>query len=289
LRGDDARDAEDVAASVVLGVLSRLRSLRRAPGEAAIADFASYVAATAANACRDLVRSRHPERYRLKGRIRYVLTHQPGLAAWPHGGETWCGFAVWQDTPRRAMPAALDRLRHERSIPVHGEALPDTLARVFDHAGGAIELDELVDSVAQRLGIQDVRLVEADEADAVAAAPLDGPLATRDERAAVQRLWSEIVCLPPRQRTALLLNLRDADGHDATTLFPATGTASLREIAAALEMEAQRLAELWPRLPLPDAEIATLLGLTRQQVINLRKCARERLARRLASPASPRR
>jgi hypothetical protein len=34
-------------------------------------------------------------------------------------------------------------------------------------------------------------------------------------------------------------------------------------------------------LPLDDATIAGLLGLTRQQVINLRKSARERLARRL--------
>ena len=32
-------------------------------------------------------------------------------------------------------------------------------------------------------------------------------------------------------------------------------------------------------MTLSDIEIAGLLGLTRQQVINLRKCARERLAR----------
>jgi hypothetical protein len=287
LRGDDARDAADVAASVVLGVLARLRSLRHAPEDVAIADFPSYVAKVAANACRDLVRSRHPERYRLKGRVRYVLTRQPGFAAWPHGGETWCGFAVWKDTPRRATPASLDRLRQETSAHAHGETLPDTLARVFDHAGGALELDELVDAVARRLGIQDVRLVEADEANAVAAPSAQDPLAARDEQAAIQRLWSEIVSLPLRQRTALLLNLRDADGRDAIALFPSTGTAGVHEIAAALEMDAERLAELWPRLPLPDAEIAVLLAVTRQQVINLRKCARERLARHLASASSP--
>jgi hypothetical protein len=80
---------------------------------------------------------------------------------------------------------------------------------------------------------------------------------------------------------ALLLNLREADGRGCLALFPGTGVASLRQIADALEFPAERFAELWPRLPLDDATIAGLLELTRQQVINLRKSARERLARRL--------
>jgi hypothetical protein len=279
LRGEMAQDADDVAASVVLNVLGRLQALR--PQAAPIADFAAYVAAAAANGCRDHARARHPERWRLKARIRYVLAHQPGLAAWTEGGETWCGFAAWQDAGRRAPAAALDRLRHDASARRGDEPLPDTLAAVFDRVGGALLLDELVHAVARLLGIADVRLVEVEEADALRAAPVADALAQHDERAALRALWSEIRQLPPRQRAALLLNLRDAEERDAIALFPMTGAASLREIAVALEMSAERLAALWPRLPLPDAEIALLLGLTRQQVINLRKCARERLARRL--------
>jgi hypothetical protein len=42
------------------------------------------------------------------------------------------------------------------------------------------------------------------------------------------------------------------------------------------------LAELWNRLPLSDLEIGARLGATQRQVINLRKAARERLARRLS-------
>jgi hypothetical protein len=41
------------------------------------------------------------------------------------------------------------------------------------------------------------------------------------------------------------------------------------------------LRTLLTRLPLDDLTIAARLGLTRQQVINLRKSARLRLARRL--------
>ena len=86
--------------------------------------------------------------------------------------------------------------------------------------------------------------------------------------------------LPLRQRRALLLNLRDETGAGAIELFPMTGVASIRRIADALELDYTGFAELWPSLPLDDRDIAARLGLDRQQVINLRKSARARLARR---------
>jgi len=48
-------------------------------------------------------------------------------------------------------------------------------------------------------------------------------------------------------------------------------------------MTIEALAELWNSLPLDDHAIAARLGITRQQVINLRRAARERLARRLGT------
>jgi len=56
--------------------------------------------------------------------------------------------------------------------------------------------------------------------------------------------------------------------------------ASLCDIAVALGMTVEQLAGLWVDLPIDDYSIAQLLGVTRQQVINLRKSARERLTRR---------
>jgi len=87
--------------------------------------------------------------------------------------------------------------------------------------------------------------------------------------------------LPRNQRAALLLNLKETSGFGCITLFPATGIASVRQLAAAVEMTPESFAELWNDLPLEDAKIAELLGLTRQQVINARKSGRERLTRRL--------
>ena len=101
-----------------------------------------------------------------------------------------------------------------------------------------------------------------------------------DLRASLAHLWGEIGELPPNQRMALLLNLRDQSGDSALRLFPALGIASIRQIAGAMELDANEMALLWPRLPLDDLELAQMLQLSRQQVINLRKSARQRLARR---------
>jgi DNA-binding transcriptional regulator YhcF (GntR family) len=64
-------------------------------------------------------------------------------------------------------------------------------------------------------------------------------------------------------------------------LFPATGIATVRQLADVLQINVESFAKVWNDLPLEDAKIAELLGLTRQQVINARKSGRERLARRL--------
>ena len=85
--------------------------------------------------------------------------------------------------------------------------------------------------------------------------------------------------LPLRQRVALLLALRDSKVVDYLRL-PLIQIASIRQIAETLSMPAEQFATLWNQLPLEDAAIAELLGVTRQQVINLRKSARERLWRR---------
>src|SRR6185436_12091029 len=81
---------------------------------------------------------------------------------------------------------------------------------------------------------------------------------------------------------ALLLNLRDESGQGVIELIPATGLASLEQLAQAIDMSPDALAAVWNDLPLEDAAIASQLGITRQQVINLRKSARARLLRRTA-------
>jgi len=66
-------------------------------------------------------------------------------------------------------------------------------------------------------------------------------------------------------------------------LFTLTGIVKSAEVADLLGMPLEQFAELWRRLPLEDLAIGELLGISRQQVINLRKSARARLTRRMAA------
>ena len=111
--------------------------------------------------------------------------------------------------------------------------------------------------------------------------PQADPAAALESRQLLDRLWGEICQLPRRQRVALLCNLRSQQGVNVITLLPATGIASIEQIAAALEIPLPEFEQLWAELPLDDLRLAQYLGATRQQIINLRRSARDRLARRL--------
>jgi RNA polymerase sigma factor (sigma-70 family) len=312
--GDVIDAAEDVEADVVMQLLARLRDLRAGHDTEPIADFASYAAVAAYHGCHRYVRALYPLRARLKNRIRYLLARHETFTIWPGSRATQlCGRHVWRGRDEEE-PEAAARLREIRDRP---DTLDDVIARehassprdgrgapldeaalvtvILAHVAGPIDLDDLCAVVAARLGIRDAppsapsgrgRGGGRDEekgTDWEARIPDAQPsvVTTLVDGERLRRLWQELLQLPVRQRAALLLNLRDADGHGMIATLPLTGVATMREIAAALEMPAVEFAALWRDLPLEDRRIAELLAITRQQVINLRKCARERLARRL--------
>ncbi len=94
----------------------------------------------------------------------------------------------------------------------------------------------------------------------------------------LQAMWSGVLGLSIDHRKALLLNLK-YKGNDLLRALPVCGIARVREIARALEFTDEQLADIWPTLPWDDLRIAEHLGITRQQVINLRQTARVRLHR----------
>jgi hypothetical protein len=286
---------DEAFGELVAGVLARLRRLRAEwrlaaaspaahPAPPCIHDLNGYVAVAAGRACDDVLRRRYPARARLKNRVRYLLSHTDGLASWPgpDGGSLLCGYAAWQGSAPRAVT--------EAALPADADRLtPAALcAAVFDAAGGPVPLDDLVGLLAVVWRVTETEersgAVGVDGADAAAAAVADpgaDVAAAAERRAHLARLWAEVRELPARQAAALLLNLRDDAGRGVVALLPLLGAATMDEIADVLAMERGAFAALWDSLPLEDAAIASLLGVTRQQVINLRKSARERLARRL--------
>jgi RNA polymerase sigma factor (sigma-70 family) len=254
-------DVDDIRGAVMLRLLRKLSQLA---ADDPIASFTNYVATVTYHSVDDYLRKKYPERTLLKNRLRYVLTHDARFSLWERDRRAVCGLVAWKGLEGRIS---------SRDLPKGDEQhLGHSLEQIFEEAGAPLDLETVV-ALFPSASPAAVREVEALDTAASVADRFEG-------KELLARLWGEIEQLPPRQRTALLLNLRDARGVAAMPLLPAAGI-GLARIAACLGITREALAAMWNELPLDDHRIAAMLGSTRQQVINLRKSARERLARRL--------
>src|SRR5262245_54743902 len=247
----ERQDAEDLYGDVMAQILSRLTDLRDSKGAETILDFRGYVATASSNACHQYLRRKYPQRWRLKNRLRYLLTHRPDFAVWQdEKGKQLCGFAAWRErSMNRASQEQLIQLQNNyedlnavvNTKPRIG-GLTELLVAIFDRVSGPVEIDSLVTTVAHYQGIVDHPIgdvtsregesptLEESLPDASTSVAVEFEL-----RSYLQCLWSEIVKLPLTQRKALLLNLKDLQ-EGVITLLPVTGAATFREIAAALAM-----------------------------------------------------
>ncbi|MBI1763381.1 MAG: hypothetical protein HYR56_18305 [Acidobacteria bacterium] len=302
-----ANESEDVCSEIRVHLLTRLGEMRAAPAKKGIRNLRSYVAVTAYRACYEYLRRKYPKRYSLKNKLRFLLSQKPEFALWQSARGQWlAGLAPWQAQKVPAATRSQSKLAallddpqafaatQQLTLTRDAAGLSNITQTVLSHIGQPIELDELVSVMAILCGVKDQtplnglpnREAERDSAAwmqelAEASPDLAVTLAeTLTQRHYLQRLWAEIRQMSPRHCAALLLNLRDEGGGSATDLLVFTGVATFAELAAALALEEAELAALWPHLPLDDLTIATRLGLTRQQVINLRRSARERLWRK---------
>ena len=309
-RESQRAEADDIHQEAVLQLVTQLQRFRQAPDGNPIGDMRGMAAVIAHRTCARWMRRQFPERHAVKNRLHYLLTRQPGFSLWQDSdNKLLAGFAAWQERHGSARHGSARResARHESAqplttirtiaevekLPAHirslklgkSQELAEAIAAILNYAGGPVEFEDLVSTIAALQGISDQPIESLSDNDDAAARVLAtgeaDPAWRTEKRMFLQRLWEELQQLPKNQRAALLLNLRDGSGNGCITLFPATGIATLRELAAALEITAETFAEIWNDLPLEDARIAELLALTRQQVINARKSGRERLARRL--------
>jgi len=264
-------DVDDLVSLVSMRLLLKLRATRDSV-EHAVQSIEKYVSRLTYNAIHDHYRRRFPERTRLKNRLRYLLTHDRELALWSTAdGTMTCGDARWSGRAAQSMPPVVDvRAEDDASA---------TLRAVFRQVDHPVEVDALVDLMSRVWNVEEHSTETLDVEIATPQPRIDVQI---EERQMLGRLWNEIRELRPLQKKALLLNLRDADTSHVLTLFVGTGTATFDELAAQLELSTDQLSAIWNELPLEDQRIAAMLGLTRQQVINLRHAARHRLGRRLS-------
>lgn len=269
----DSDAAEDIGGDIALRLLEKLK-LVATHEEEAIERFQDYVEILAQNSVYDYLRKRFPARSRLRSRLRYLLTKEErfSLTASPMGSIV--GLRQWDQSRGVATRIDIAITSHMRdaSRPVAA------IAEVFRSVGKPVRFEALVSMFAAIWQVEELD----DAVPQVQSA--DVPLVTRFEtRESLELLWEEISALPPLQRAALLLNLRDPDGVNVIPYFLLLGITKVDPLSAAVGLTPQSLSELWHELPLDDLTIAARLNVTRQQVINLRKAARERLARRMAA------
>jgi len=288
-------EAADICQEVIVHLLADLQRFTRQPLTHSIGDVRGLAAVIAHRACSRWMRRQFPERHALKNRLYYLLTRQSGFALWQDENQKrMAGFAVWRGQKGTENKGRLKSLADDERLLAKIRLLQtgrqqaessDILAAIFNHLGGPIEFDELISALAALLSIRDQPVESTDQDEnAIALAAAGGESDTAwqvEKRIFLQRLWEEVRQLPQNQRAALLLNLKDSEGRGCIALFPAAGIATVRELAEMLGVSAEEFTELWNELPLEDERIAERFRLTRQQVINARKSARERLKRRL--------
>ena len=278
-RSGQPNDVADVA-SAAREYLVRQLGLLRAGAREPIRDFRGYVASVTYSAWAEYLRERHPQRAMLLNRLRYLLenrTAQKGFALWDDAeGQKWCGFSSWRERMGGASPklqwllvdpaaAVADALPGANPAAM---ILPELVAGLLRWLGGPIELRDLTTALAEVSGFARTESRPTDEAEID---PRNSPAEELIWKEYLRWLWQEIATLSERQRRAFLLHA------EVVRDFDSLGIASLRAIAASLQLKANELAEIWNRIPLDDLTIAKMLDCSRQQVINLRRVARDKL------------
>jgi DNA-directed RNA polymerase specialized sigma24 family protein len=280
------QDLEDLLAEAVLEVFSALREVKAGAGAKPIRDFRGYAAAIAFRVCSTYFRAKHPRRASLKDKVRYLLARRADFVLWKSDREEWlCGFSHSDQLAqpvRRQMPSVslVLETRQAGHSNLEGLHLDELVVAFFKWANAPVPLASLITFLAEASGIDDESATQHDQRLEDRPDSSVGFAAEVEQRNYLDCVWREIAQLPLKQRCALLLNLTDHLGSEVLALLPGLGVASLHDIAMSLGMTVEQLAGLWSDLPLDDYAIARLLGVTRQQVINLRKSARERLMRR---------
>ena len=273
------QDAVDLVGEIKLALLAEIQ--RASDSTAAIRHLNAYAASVAFNACHQYFRSSFPERERLKNKLRYLLAHDHSFALWRDSKDRWlCGFATWSTRTdhRNAEPSTQTDLA---LVGNKRETSAVLLKAYFAERGGPVLFDDLLSHVAGAVGL--VEPAESSEDSTGISIRLIDPQpridAAVENASRLRALWSEVLKLPMPHRTALLLNLRDDGGDNLLAALPFSGVASMRDVARSIEMNFEELARIWNELPWDDNRIAEHLGMTRQQVINLRQTARVKLAR----------
>lgn len=148
---------------------------------------------------------------------------------------------------------------------------------IFHWVGGPIELDDLVKVMAVlQCGVRQESLAEDDDLSSVENAPdqRPTPLDLLQSKSDTRMVWEDLGRLKLEQRRVLLLQAQ----HDVIEILLRTGTASIREIAATLEMSVEEIEELRATGFFSDEQLGRRFNSLKATIIQQRHRARLRMA-----------
>jgi DNA-directed RNA polymerase specialized sigma24 family protein len=283
----DYKDICQEAFARLTNKLQQLRAQEDVNGTATMirtADWRAYAAKVASSCMFEHIRKQSKLWRSVSGKLYYLFTKREGLAVWQADGQDVCGRSEWrgQNAPDRRHDNP--RLAAIMAGGVSGP-WPRLVDAILAESGGPILFRDLValfhryslprmEEQRSEMRDDDIRTLE-DSPDRA-----ESPEGLAYLKTITERLWKSIVGMPVGYRRALLLNLKGTDGGDIQ-LMDYLKLASRADIGACVEIEAEDFNELWPKLPVDDHAIAAMFGVARQQVINWRSAARERLRRDL--------
>lgn len=292
--GYEAQEAEDISAQSISLLLERLSLFLASPQQHPIGNILALTVTVTRRTCIDYWRRRYPEQWRLREQLRYLLQKQPSFALWKADGVWFCGYKDW--TGKSASKKAARRLEQLRQNPqalteveihpleAHRVSLVRLTAAIFNLTGEPVAFNDLVKLLAAWRGLEKQTDQLEDSHLSIAEPERQGGLTPADARVFLQQMWRVIETLSVPQRRALLLNLQYEGEKGLLTTLVLSSIASFGEVARALDMSLEQLSEIWNTLPWDDNRIGQFLGLTRQQVINLRRAARRILSAGLSKP-----
>ena len=285
-------DAEDLYQQAMTRMLQVLHA-----DLTTIENLERYVGRVALNICADFVRSKKPRRARLKNALRDVLRRHRDLASWQYQNEVVCGFAAWRNTEKHVV-SSYDDTKLDAFLSAHfaGEdvravPLSRLVVELFDWIGGPVELDVLVEMLADLLDIKDQQIKSFD--DHVAAEyEVEIPGGIRSTELDVETnetlglLWRIVKRLPPGQRDAFAVRFKDPDGRDLFTVLLAAGIVELKDLAEGLGRSVADLMRLWMQMPMDSQTAASELNTSVNNVYKWLFHARRRLKAELRGKKS---
>jgi DNA-directed RNA polymerase specialized sigma24 family protein len=276
-------DAQDLRQQTLMALTAHLWQVYAAPEKNRIGAFRAYVAGASFNTWRAAVRDETPLWTRLSFRLAYLCREsagQTGFTKWQdakHG--SLVGFTAWRN--QRQAPAPHFALLEQNSIeelPAPTTSLPEIAAWTLQRAGGPLPWNDFVTAIAFILQVKDERIsLDRRNLESLLTTQQPGtePGGESLNRDRLRKLWEQIQRLDRKERAVLLLKAEDLLD------FELSQVATLQDLSTSLAMSLTQVLSLLPSLPLDDHQIARLLGIRRQTVVNLRSQARLALRRRL--------